>query len=262
MKKLVCLCICAIVFVGNGASAEPPKKLNSPNSLPQGKTMGVNYGHTLPAAGAGQKGAPKSDKSDSGYRSVESTPPAEWDSAVETASGRLQNKEPLSDSVFGQIPPGPDGDTVLGQFAGQHNATMQQKTLDSMSGMMQNTQMTEAANVGNQQQASAQQTRESGGRDALNQQSEAARSISQAETKRSWSNVLNDGITEGTIQGGSAFGGAIGKAGADKTINAVFGGPSNPPQTDGTTTGTGKSSGATGGGQSGGQTAGQEDGQF
>ena len=241
-----CLCVAVLVVLAGFASAQngasipgtvqPPAGSTGRQTLPAGGNLpGKNFIPMRPSA-ANQPAPPMERPGGSGAGVV---------------SSQSLTREPYSEQSAGQIPVAED-ESILGQFANQRNAEMQQKSQDSMSMMTQTSQMTEAANAGNQQIQSAQQLRDSAGRDMLNQQAEAAASISQAETKRSWNNVLKDAVTTGAIQGGSAFGSAIGKAGADKAINTVFGGSATAQPTQ---------QGTVGGGQSGDETSGEAGGE-
>ena len=157
----------------------------------------------------GGTGEGKTSPGDDGLRGAE--PEADTDVNSDMVSGGYNSSENLNTGWA-------QGQTERGEAG---NLTM-----------AQNTQMGEAANVGNQTISDAGNVRDTGGRDSQTIREGSARDTAKNDRQNSWGKALGDAVEQGVTEGGKAFGGALGGAAADQAVGAIFGSPDDENGSD------------------------------
>ena len=173
-----------------------------------------------------------------------------------TPGGDLRGAEPGSDSDVSSDMVSGGYNTSEGFNAGWSQGQTERGEAGNMT-MAQNTQMGDAANVGNQTIRDAGTVRDGGGRDAQTIGDNSARNSAKADQAGSWGKALGDAVEQGITEGGKAFGGALGGAAADEAVGAIFGTPQTNPEGEAqgskgsSTAGTGATSSSAGGSSKG-----------
>lgn len=148
-----------------------------------------------------------------------------------TPGGNLKGAEPAAD---GEVPPEAvsGGVNTSEGFAGNWTKGQTQRGTDGGMILAGNTQMGEAANVGNQTIADANTVRDGGGQDYQTTRDNTSRTVNKADQANSWGKALGDAVEQGITEGGKAFGSALGGAAADQAVGAIFGSPDSDDDAD------------------------------
>ncbi len=141
-----------------------------------------------------------------------------------TPGGNLKGAEPEAE---GEVSPeaASGGVNTSDSFAGNWTKNQTQRGSDGGMILAGNTQMGEAANVGNQTISDADTVRDGGGRDYQTTRDNTTRTVNKADQANSWGTALGNAVEQGITEGGKAFGTALGGAAADQAVGAIFGSP-------------------------------------
>ena len=148
-----------------------------------------------------------------------------------TPGGNLKGAEP---AAAGEVSPeaASGGVNTSDSFAGSWTKNQTQRGTDGGMLLAGNTQMGEAANVGNQTISDADSVRDGGGQDYQSTRDNTTRTVNKADQANSWGKALGDAVEQGITEGGKAFGNALGGAAADQAIGAIFGSPDSDDGAD------------------------------
>ena len=109
-------------------------------------------------------------------------------------------------------------------FSSQWKGDQDRRSSASAATMAQQAQMTESANIANQELRDAKTTRNVAGRDARMAQDDGVRDANKAARQQSWGKAIGDAVATGITEGGKAFGEAIGQAAGDHVASSIFSG--------------------------------------
>jgi predicted RNA-binding Zn-ribbon protein involved in translation (DUF1610 family) len=145
-----------------------------------------------------------------------------YDDSGEGKPTDLRGAEPESDAEV-DAETAANGAKTADSYGNSVDAEQQQRGANDSGLMAQNTQMDEAANVGNQMERVARRTRDRGGQDADSTADTARRKTNKSDGENSWTKALGDGVESGITEGGKQFGKAFGGAASDAAVGAIFG---------------------------------------